>query len=212
MVITFLGGEFVKLQFGDLTLACNPVSKDSKLASSRFGADIALVSMAHADFNGAENLEFGEKKPFVISGPGEYETKDVFVRGFKSPSKYDGKDRLNTIYYLTLDGMKLCFLGALGSFDVEAEAKEALEDIDVLFLPIGGDGVLDAAAAYKLAVQLEPKVVIPMHYGDIGSKDALKTFLKEGGNDKVAAVDKFTVKKKDLDGKNVEIVVLSPQK
>lgn len=211
MVISFFGGEFFKLQFGDLTVACNPISKDSKLKSSRFGADVALVSLLHPDFSGVEQLEFGEKKPFVISGPGEYEIKDIFVRGFLSPSKYDGKDRVNTIYYLTMDGMKICFLGALSSFDVDAEAKEALEDIDILFLPIGGEGVMEPAAAYKLAVSLEPRVIIPIHYGDMGSKDALKVFLKESGSDKVSPVDKYTVKRKDLEGKSSEVVVLSAQ-
>lgn len=209
MVISYLGGEFFKLQFGDLTVACNPISKDSKLKSSRFGADVALVSVLHPDFSGTEQLEFGEKKPFVISGPGEYEIKDIFVRGFLSPSKYDGKDRVNTIYYLTMDGMKICFLGALSSFDVDAETKEALEDIDILFVPVGGEGVLSGAEAYKLAVSLEPRVIIPMHYGEMGAKDALKVFLKESGSEKVEALDKFTVKRKDIEGKNSEVVVLS---
>jgi L-ascorbate metabolism protein UlaG (beta-lactamase superfamily) len=209
MVISYLGGEFFKLQFGDLTVACNPISKDSKLKSSRFGADVALVSVLHPDFSGTEQLEFGEKKPFVISGPGEYEIKDIFVRGFLSPSKYDGKDRVNTIYYLTMDGMRICFLGALSSFDVDAETKEALEDIDILFVPVGGEGVLTGAEAYKLAVSLEPRVIIPMHYGEMGAKDALKAFLKESGSEKVEALDKFTVKRKDIEGKNSEVVVLS---
>lgn len=197
------------MQFGDLTVACNPISKDSKLKSSRFGADVALVSVLHPDFSGIEQLEFGEKKPFVISGPGEYEIKDIFVRGFLSPSKYDGKDRVNTIYYLTMDGMRICFLGALSSFDVDAETKEALEDIDILFVPVGGEGVLGGAEAYKLAVSLEPRVIIPMHYGEMGAKDALKVFLKESGSEKVEALDKFTVKRKDIEGKNSEVVVLS---
>ena len=197
------------MQFGDLTVACNPISKDSKLKSSRFGADVALVSVLHPDFSGTEQLEFGEKKPFVISGPGEYEIKDIFVRGFLSPSKYDGKDRVNTIYYLTMDGMRICFLGALSSFDVDAETKEALEDIDILFVPVGGEGVLTGAEAYKLAVSLEPRVIIPMHYGEMGAKDALKAFLKESGSEKVEALDKFTVKRKDIEGKNSEVVVLS---
>ena len=65
----------------------------------------------------------------------------------------------------------------------------------------------DAAGAAKLAVQLEPKAVIPMHYGQVGAKDALKNFLKEAGED-VKPIEKLTVKKKDLDGKEGEIIVL----
>lgn len=208
MVISYLGGECFKITQGDLTLAFNPPSKDSKLKTSKFGADIAFVSRDHEDFNGVENTVFGEREPFVISGPGEYEVKGVAVRGFGSESEYDGKG-INTIYSVSLEGMNLCFLGAQSTPNLPAAAKQELDDIDILFLPIGGDGVLEHAPAYKLAMQLEPKAVVPMHYGDLGGKDALKAFLKEAGADGVKAQDKLTVKKKDLDGKEAEIIVLS---
>src|SRR5581483_19983 len=88
MVITYLGGAFVKVQFGDITLAVNPVSKDSKkFKPSRFGSDIALVSLNHPDMAGLDQVSFGEKQAFSITGPGEYEIKDVFIKGFKSDSK-----------------------------------------------------------------------------------------------------------------------------
>ncbi len=88
MVITYLGGAFIKVQFGDITIAVNPVSKDSKkLKPSRFGADIALVSLNHADFSGLDQVSFGERQAFSVTGPGEYEIKGVFIKGFKSDSK-----------------------------------------------------------------------------------------------------------------------------
>ena len=101
--------------------------------------------------------------------------------------------------------MNLCFLGALGSAELPASAKSELDGIDVLFLPVGGGDVLGHAAAYKLAVQLEPKVIIPMHY-DAAS---LKAFLKEAGAEGTKPEEKLTIKKKDLDGKEAEVVVLS---
>ncbi|HEY4479715.1 MAG TPA: MBL fold metallo-hydrolase [Candidatus Paceibacterota bacterium] len=208
MVITYLGAEFFKVQYGDTTIAYNPVSKESKLKSARFGADIALVALNHRDMTGAGQVEFGGKKPFVISGPGEYEIKGIFTKGYKSLSHYDGEERYNTIYVLNLENMNLCFLGAL-SKDLDSETKEALDDIDILFLPIGGKGVLTPAEANKLAVSLEPKLVIPMHYGDIGEQNALKTFLKEAGENP-KPIDKLTIKKKDLEGKEGEVVVLEP--
>lgn len=207
MVITYLGGECFKITQGDLTLSLNPPSKDSSLKSSKFGSDIVLVSLNHEDFNGVEQMSFGEKAPFVISGPGEYEVKGVAVRGFASESEYGGDKNINTIYSVLIEGMNLAFLGAISSAELSKEAIEGLDDIDILFVPIGGGGVLDHADAYKLAVQLEPKVVIPMHYGALGGKDALKLFLKEAGED-VKPVDKLTVKRKDLEGKEDEIIVL----
>jgi hypothetical protein len=212
MVLTYFGGGFIKAQFGDMTLAFNPISKDSKLKTSRFGADIALVSINHPDCNGADQLEFGDKKPFLVGGPGEYEVKGVFIKGFKSKSAYDGKERINTIYTLGLDGMNICFLGALGNMqgggDIDSETLEAIDDIDILFVPIGGSGVLDAATANKIAVKLEPRLIIPIHYND-DDKVALKTFLKDAGVEKIQPVDKLTIKKKDLDGKEGDVVVLS---
>lgn len=207
MVISYMGGECFKITQGNLTLAFNPPSKDSSLKSSKFGSDIVLVSTDHEDFNGVENASFGDREPFVISGPGEYEVKEVAVRGFASETNYGGQKGINTIYGVSLEGMNLVFLGALGSSDIPAAAKQELDDIDILFLPIGGEGVLDPAAAEKLAVSLEPKAIIPMHYGTIGGKDALKLFLKEAG-ETVAPIEKLTVKKKDLDGKEGEIIVL----
>lgn len=207
MVISYMGGECFKISQGNLTLSFNPPSKDSSLKASKFGSDIVLISTDHEDFNGIENASFGDREPFVIQGPGEYEVKEVAVRGFGSETSYGGDKGINTIYGVALEGMNLCFLGALGSSDIPASAKQELDDIDILFLPIGGEGVLDHAAAYKLAVQLGPKAIIPMHYGDIGAKDALKLFLKEAG-ETTQAIEKLTVKKKDLEGKEGEIIVL----
>jgi L-ascorbate metabolism protein UlaG (beta-lactamase superfamily) len=206
MVITQHGNQCIKLQFGDTIVAFNPISKDSKQKSTRFGADVCLISINHEDFNGSDQMGFGEKQPFVISGPGEYETKGIFIKGFPSVSHYDGKERINTIYTLNLDNMNICFLGALDSATMNSQTKESIDEVDLLFVPIAGDGVLSPADAYKLAVQFEPKLIIPI--GHDTSKDALKMFLKEAGED-TKPVEKLTIKKKDIEGKEGEVVVLS---
>lgn len=208
MIITYLGHESFKVQFGDTILAFNPVSKDSKLNAAKFGADVALISLNHQDTNGVDQVSFGEKKAFAVTGPGEYEIKGVYIKGFKSNSKYDKEDRLNTIYEVSLEGMNLCYLGSLSDKELTSETLEELNDIDVLFVPIGGDGVLSPSEAYKLAVKLEPKLIVPMHYSDA----TLKTFLKEAGEEGAKKEDKLTIKKKDLDGKNGDVVLLEAQK
>lgn len=211
MIITYYGGEFFKVQFGDTTLAFNPISKDSKLKSSRFGADIVLSTTYHEDFNGVEQVSHGDKTPFVITSPGEYEVKEVFIKGLPSESKYGvkegGQDLVNTIYTVSLENMNICFMGAINNSELKAETIEALDEIDILFVPIGGEGVLDPVKAYKLAISLEPKIIIPMHYGEIGMKDALKVFLKEAGENPKAEA-KLTLKKKDLEGKEGDVLLL----
>jgi L-ascorbate metabolism protein UlaG (beta-lactamase superfamily) len=209
MIITYQGVEFFKVQFGDTILAFNPISKESKFKTTRFFADVALVSANHADFNGVENLSYNGKDPLVISGPGEYETKGVFIKGFQSKTHYGGKEKINTTYIVVLEGMTLCFMGALSDEKMSAEFLEAVEDIDILFLPVGDEGVLDASKANKLAVTLEPKIIIPMHYGEVGTPNALKKFLKEAGEEAVKPIDKLTIRKKDLEGKEGEVVILS---
>lgn len=210
MVITFLGGEFVKIQFGDTILAFNPISKDSKLPTSKFGADIVLQSVNHSDMNGIDQVSFGEKKAFAVTGPGEYEIKGVFVKGLVSESGYDGEKHINTIYTVTLEGMNICFLGALNQTGLPKEADEAIDEVDILFVPVGGDGVLTPAQAYKLAVSIGPKIIVPIHWGEMGGKDALKAFLKEAGESPKPET-KLTLKKKDLEGKDADVVVLEKE-
>ena len=212
MTITYHGGEFFKIISGDTTIAINPVSKDSKIKTTHFGADIAIISLNDKDFNGVEQLSRGEKEPFVISGPGEYEAKKVFVKGFQSVSEYKEQKRINTIYSIMLEGINLVFLGALSLKKLNNDTKEALGDIDILFTPIGGSGVLAASDARALSVELEPKIIIPMHYGEIensGKNKALEEFLKEDGAENGKSIDKFTIKKKELEGKEEEVVILN---
>ncbi|KND47773.1 MAG: Zn-dependent hydrolase of the metallo-beta-lactamase superfamily [Parcubacteria bacterium C7867-006] len=208
MIITYHGADFFKVSFGDTTIAVNPISKDSKLKSTKFGSDITLVSINSPEHNGVEQTSRGEKESFVIQGPGEYEVQGVFIKGFLSGSTYGGKEHINTVYTVSLEGINLGFLGALSDEKLSSEAKEGLESVDILFVPIGGDNVLDSATAHKLAVQFEPKIIIPSHFGDVGEKDALKKFLKESGEEGVKPIDKLTIKRKDVEGKEGEIVIL----
>lgn len=204
MIISYHGAECFKISQGDITLAFNPISKDSKLKTTRFGADITLITANLPDFNGREQTSRGDKSSFVIDGPGEYEIKDVFVKGFLS----EGPDKkINTIYLISFEGMNLCFLGALSNSTLSEETLEAMENIDILFVPLGDGGTIDPQSAYKLSVLLEPSVIIPMHY----TKATLEQFIKEGGEEKVEPIDKFVVKKKDLEGKESEIVVLKEE-
>lgn len=178
MVITHQGGDSFKVTQGDLTLVINPKAKSA--------ADITLVSTGTG--------ETSEKSGFVISGPGEYEIRGVFIKGFLS----EGPDKkINTIYMANVEGVNLCFLGPLGSTELSPETLEHLEDIDILFVPV---------SAYKLAVKLEPALIIPASY----EPDTLKKFLKEAG-DEGETLEKLLIKKKDLEGKEGEIVVLKEE-
>lgn len=205
MIITHHGIQSFKVSFGDITLAFDPVSKDSKKHDAwRAGADITLVSINNPDMNGHAQASRGDKETFLVKGPGEYEIQGIFIKGLESFSEYGGKEILNTIYTVNMEGMNICFLGALGNPSIPPATKESIEGIDILFVPIGGDGVLSPHDAYKFAVSLEPSIIVPMNY----SEDSLKLFLKESGSKENTPVDKLTIKKKDLEGKEGEVVVI----
>ena len=74
MILTYHGGACVRASAGDTTVVFAPISKASKnFKPTNFGADVAFVPLAHADMNGVEEAGRGEKQPFAIFGPGEYE-------------------------------------------------------------------------------------------------------------------------------------------
>jgi L-ascorbate metabolism protein UlaG (beta-lactamase superfamily) len=207
MIITYLGKQFFKIQQGNLVVAFNPISKDSKFSAkvSRFGSDIALSTINHPDYNGFDMVSHGETIPFEINGPGDYEIKDIFIKGVMTNTELDGKKYINTIYSLSIENISLCFLGAVSDDKLNAAVRGQIESPDILFVPIGNHELLDPIAAYKLAVTLEPKIIIPMDYDE----KTLKAFLKEGGQEKVAEMEKLTIKAKELVGREGEIVVLS---
>ena len=205
MILTFHEGACIRASAGDTTLVFGPVSKQSKnFKPVNFGTDVAFVSLNNPDMNGAEEAGRGEKQPFVVFGPGEYEVKEVTAHVVPSGSTYGGEGRINTIYSVMFDGLSVLYLGALGDLDLPAEVLE-MDAPDVLIIPVGGDGVLSPSEAEKLAVKLEAKLVIPMLYDD----KSLKQFLKEAGAESTKPVEKLTIKPRDVAGKENEVVVLS---
>ena len=204
MILTYHEGACIRASAGDTTLVLGPISKASKnFKPTNFGADVALISYDHPDMNGADEASRGDKRAFVISGPGEYEVKDISVAAFPAGSTYGGEGKINTVYSIHFDGLSLLYLGALGDLDLPSDVLE-MDAPDILIIPIGGEGALSAAEAQKLAVKLEAKVIIPILY----DAKSLKTFLKEAGAEDVKSVDKLTLKPRDVADKESEVVVL----
>lgn len=206
MILTYHEAACIRASAGDTTIVFGPVSKRSKnFKPTNFGADVAFIPLNHPDMNGADEAGRGDKQPFVVFGPGEYEVKEITASGYPTGSMYGGEGRINTAYSVHFDGLSVLYLGALGDMDLPAEILE-MDAPDILIIPIGGDGTLTPAEAEKLAVKLEAKIVIPILHDD----KTLKTFLKEAGSEKVSPVDKLTLKPRDLVGVQGDVVVLAP--
>ena len=208
MVIQKTGGYGFKISAGPVTVAVNPPSSRSKKHKvSKFGADVVLVSIPDPDWNGVETATFGEKEPFVISGPGSYEVGDVRVNGYASRSDYGDvlSDVGNTVYIVEMDGIRVLILGALSSPKLPQELRAELDEIGIVIVPVG-EGTLDPKAAHELVTGIEPNAIIPYAVG--GDMD-LKAFLKAEGETNVKPTDKFTVRKKELDAMDGDVALLS---
>lgn len=202
MIITYFGKQFFKVQQGETVVAFNPIGKGSDAKTSRFGAQVVLSTTRHPDYNGLEMVSYGDNMPVVIDGPGDYETQEIFIKGVGVPIEIGKKQYINTIFSLAIDGISLVFLGPLNR-PLTAPEREGIEHADILFVPVGKD-IIDPATASKIAVALEPKLIIPMDYDDA----SLKLFLKEAAEGSVEPIDKLVIKRKDLDGKEGDVVVL----
>ncbi len=193
------------------TIIIDPFDEKIGLKLPNFSADLVLVTHNHSDHNNVKGVK-GE--PFVIDGPGEYEIKGIFVQGITAfHDDVLGKERgENTIYTIETENIRFCHLGDFGQKQLTDEQLELIGRVDVLMIPVGGTFTISSSEALKVIGQIEPKMVIPMHYAlpkltvDL---DGVDKFLKAIGKGTLEAVDKVTVKASTLlkDG-DMEIVVL----
>ena len=194
MDITFLGHASFKLKGKVTSVVTDPYDPSIGLKFPKVEADLVTITHDHPDHNAPDQVG---GNPFVISGPGEYEVKGVKIIGV--PSFHDEKKGTlrgkNTIYNIKIDGLFVCHLGDLGQTALGSEQLEAIGQVDVLLIPVGGFYTIDAGAAAKIAASLEPKIVIPMHYLEAGTNSKLEPvdkFLKEMGVEGVAPQAKLS--------------------
>lgn len=136
----------------------------------------------------------------VIQAPGEYEVGDFFIRGAAASRHLDmeSEEKLSTVYHIDTGDFRIGLIGNIKN-ELDDEQLESIGVVDILVLPVGGGGyTLDATSASAIIRQVEPKVVIPIHYADPGlhyevPQDTLDTFTKELGAP-VEEIDKFKVK------------------
>ena len=194
-------------------IVIDPFEESTGLKLPNLSADILLVTHQHNDHNNIKDIK---GTPFIIQGPGEYEVKGVFIQGI--PAFHDdvlGKEKgQNTIYIIESEEMRFCHLGDLGQKQLTDEQLEQIDSVDVLMIPVGGEYTIDSSIAQKIISQIEPKIVIPMHYSLPKLKvklDEVSKFLKTMGKDSIAPQDKLIVKTSTLPKEGVvEIVVLQP--
>ncbi len=166
--------------------------------------DILTLSHDHPDHN-FTSVAKGETT-FVVSGPGEYEIKGVFILGIETDhdNKKGAERGKNVVFKVSLDEIRLVHLGDLGRRLTDDEVRE-LGDVDILFVPTGGTYTIDAKTAAEIVTQIGPSIVIPMHYQRPGMSPKLaealepvSKFLKETGADSITPQPKLSISKDKL--------------
>lgn len=211
MTISWFGQSCFRIEAKEGSILIDPFSKEIGLKTPKIKDDVVLVTHSHFDHN---NTTDANPEAFIIDTPGEYERKGIQVKGIPSyHDKSQGAERgLNTIYIIKAEEITACHLGDFGEGKLSDAQVEAIGDVDILFVPVGGVFTIDAREAVEVITQIEPKVVIPMHYKipDLQiDLDGPEKFIKEIGLTP-EKTDKLKIAKKLLPVEEIKLVMLTP--
>lgn len=177
MELIWHGQNCFTLKGNGATVVVDPYDPKIGLTMPKIKADVVTMSHSEGDLGAVEGI--GEASLTVFDWPGEYESKGILITLIATDEKEE-----NLAAHFDVEGVKVCHLGNL-SGKLSDAALEAIGDVDILLIPVGGGDVLDSKGAHEVIEQLEPRVVIPMHYKIEGLKDekiaGVEAFLKAAG-------------------------------
>jgi len=199
MDISWLGHSCFRIRGKQATVITDPYSPTLGYSLGKPTARIVTVSHQHPGHSYTQGIG-GEPRP--VTGPGEYEISGVLIIGINTFHDAEGgiKRGKNTVYLIEVDEIAICHLGDLGHV-LTTEQVEEIDNVDVLLLPVGGVSTINAPMAAEVVRQLEPKVVIPMHYKTKALKwelEPVDRFLKEIGVKQVSSQPKLSFTKPSL--------------
>ncbi|HEX9017491.1 MAG TPA: MBL fold metallo-hydrolase [Chloroflexota bacterium] len=182
MEIVWLGHSCFRLRGKDITIVTDPFDRASGYVLGKVTADVVTVSHDSPDHS---NVAAIGGEPKVVDGPGEYEISGAFITGVgtRRDSRRGVAKERNTAYLMELDDLTVCHLGDLGE-TLTAEQVEELNSADVLLVPVGGQNTINAAQAAEVVSQIEPRIVIPMHFKTEAATldlEPVAKFLREMG-------------------------------
>jgi len=214
MNIIWHGQSFFEISTKDiknkeLKIAIDPFDKNLGLKIPKIEAQILLITHNHSDHSNKKAIN---GNPFLIEEPGEYEVKGVHIKGIQGfHDDSQGKERGKVVFYVVeIENMKICHLSDIGQKELTPEQVEEIGNIDILMIPVGGTYTIDAKQASNIISQIEPKIVIPMHYQipKLNLKlDSLEQFLKEIGSQKIDPQKKLKIKVSDIPKETMQTIV-----
>jgi L-ascorbate metabolism protein UlaG (beta-lactamase superfamily) len=185
MEITWLGHSCFRLRGREGVVVTDPFDKSVGYSLGRVTADVVTVSHRHPHHEHFSGVTSTEGEPRLLDGPGEYEVKGIVIAGLRTFHDGEGgKTRgKNTAFLIEMEDVVVCHLGDLGHV-LTAQQAEAMSDVDVLLVPVGGYTTINAAQAAEVISLIEPKIVVPMHYRTPGGPpdlEPVERFLRQMG-------------------------------
>ncbi|MBX5490406.1 MAG: MBL fold metallo-hydrolase [Chloroflexi bacterium] len=199
MELSWIGHSCFRLRGRDLTIVTDPVPPSLGYGAARLAADVVTVS--HPEPNHCA-LELISGSPRVLEGPGEYEIGGALITGVATPrpAGQPSSAPRNTAYVIELDEVTICHLGDL-AVPLATDQVAVVKDADVLLVPVGGHCTIDAVQAAEVVAQIEPRLVVPMHYRTPVAAldlDGLERFSRELGLTELAAQPRLNVTRSNL--------------
>jgi L-ascorbate metabolism protein UlaG (beta-lactamase superfamily) len=213
--IQYLGHAAFRLRGREGIVVTDPYERSTGRDIGRPNAHIVTTSHAHPGHSNTAAVRPIRERLFVASGPGEYEIGGVLLTGIRTfhDKQRGAQHGANTVFVVHLDDIAFCHLGDLGH-ELNAQHVEDIGNIDVLFVPISGDSTITLAEVVGVIAQLEPRIVIPMHFDAADKADgpgALERFLTEMGSSAAEPVDRLTVTPTTLGvGSTTRVIVMTP--
>ncbi|MBI2755196.1 MAG: MBL fold metallo-hydrolase [Chloroflexi bacterium] len=215
MEITPLGHSCFRMKGRDVSVVTDPFGgEDLRYSPLSASADVVTISHEHPHHAAWPNVG---GTPRVFRGPGEYEIRGAMIWGVQTyRRRVEGGPRLrNTSYLFKIEDLSICHLGDLGE-PLTAEQLARLKEASVLLVPVGGHCTLDAAEAAEVVARIEPKIVIPMHYGTPATEgtlelDPVTRFCKEMGAADAVPQNRLNVTTSSLPD-DVTLVLLEPRR
>lgn len=159
MEIKYYGGNCIKISSKKSSIVVDDVTSltGKSIVTDK---DIAVITDTRI-------VTTSNKAHFIVDGPGEYEIADVSIRGIAARSHIDPEKTTNTtMYRIIIDDVRIALVGHIYP-DIDENQLEEFGTIDILCIPVGGNGyTLDGIGAHKIIQKIEPKVIIPTHYSD----------------------------------------------
>lgn len=208
MEITWYGLSCFRLtDRGQTTVVTDPYNGNLGLPPLKLRGDVVTISHDAAGHNYESAVS---NRQHSLTGPGEYEIGGVFITGIATHRDVNTRD--NILYLFDYGGVTIAHLGDMAKVPTQTQI-EALEEVNVLLVPVGGGNSLNAAQAAELVSMIEPNIVVPMHYSIPKLKlelEDVERFLKEMGVTTPEAESSLKVTSSSVP-EETQVVLLEPK-